>query len=181
MKATEVLRHEHEVVMLVLNGTRRVVGNLAGALQADPLLAEKLHGFFANFVDHCHHTKEERHLFPRLWQRGLPRGHGPTALMLKEHELGREIVRDIGDVLPGVAKGDAEAISKLRQALLDYDGLMREHIDKENRVLFMLAEDLLTDADNEELVAAFEQVETQEIGEGMHEKYHQLAHELAGQ
>jgi len=29
------------------------------------------------------------------------------------------------------------------------------------------------------LVKAFDQVEAEEIGEGVHEKYHQLAHELS--
>jgi len=30
-----------------------------------------------------------------------------------------------------------------------------------------------------QLSVAFEKVEAEEIGEGVHEKYHQLAHELA--
>jgi hypothetical protein len=35
-------------------------------------------------------------------------------------------------------------------------------------------------ADREALAEAFDRVETEEIGEGTHEKYHQWVHELVG-
>jgi len=57
--------------------------------------------------------------------------------------------------------------------------LLRAHIDKEDNVLFPMADQLLTAADQKELTEAFEKVEAEEIGEGVHDKYHQLAHELA--
>jgi hemerythrin-like domain-containing protein len=56
---------------------------------------------------------------------------------------------------------------------------LHDHIDKENKVFFPLAEGLFTPEDQRELLEAFEKIETEEIGEGVHEKYHQLAHELA--
>jgi len=42
-----------------------------------------------------------------------------------------------------------------------------------------MANRLLTARDQDELTEAFEKVEREEMGEGVHEKYHQLAHELA--
>ena len=42
-----------------------------------------------------------------------------------------------------------------------------------------MADRLLTPKECQEMVKAFDRVETEEIGEGVHEKYHQLAHDLA--
>jgi hemerythrin-like domain-containing protein len=56
---------------------------------------------------------------------------------------------------------------------------LRAHIDKENNILFPMADQLFTPKDQEELIEAFEKVEAEEMGEGVHEKYHQLAHDLA--
>ena len=42
-----------------------------------------------------------------------------------------------------------------------------------------MADKVFTPEDQQALVASFEKHEAEEIGEGVHEKYHQLAHELA--
>ena len=51
---------------------------------------------------------------------------------------------------------------------------------KEDNILYPMADGILTPADQAELAAAFDQVEAEEMGEGTHERYHQLAHEWAG-
>ena len=50
---------------------------------------------------------------------------------------------------------------------------------KQEKRLFPYAETVLTPKDMRDLAEAFEKVETEEMGEGVHEKYHQLAHDLA--
>jgi hemerythrin-like domain-containing protein len=55
---------------------------------------------------------------------------------------------------------------------------LRAHIDKEDNVLYPMADRLFTPEDQRALTKAFEKVEAEEIGEGVHEKYHQLAHDL---
>ena len=47
--------------------------------------------FSKNFTDVCHHTKEEKSLFPALEQAGLPSNMGPIAMMLIDHQRSREI------------------------------------------------------------------------------------------
>ena len=90
MKPTEELKHEHQIVLLILKAAEREVANIngGGALHVDEV--EKMVDFFQNFTDRCHHAKEEKHLFPSLQQHGLPVGSGPVAVMLAEHEEGRE-------------------------------------------------------------------------------------------
>jgi len=63
--------------------------------------------------------------------------------------------------------------------LRSYVQLLRAHINKENAVLFPMADQMLSPESQKELIEAFEIVESDEIGEGVHEKYHKLANELA--
>ncbi len=57
-----------------------------------PELIEMLRDFIRNFVDTCHHTKEEKHLCPMLESRGMSHDSGPIAVMLLEHTEGRRML-----------------------------------------------------------------------------------------
>ena len=89
------------------------------------------------------------------------------------------MMKAIAEGLPQAKAGDSVAIATVALNLRAYIGLLHDHIDKENNMIFPLAEGLFTPEDQRELLEAFEKVEAEEIGEGVHEKYHQLAHELA--
>ena len=49
---------------------------------------------------------------------------------------------------------------------------------KEENVLFPMADRVLTPADQAELEERFEQIETEVMGPGTHERYHQLLDDL---
>jgi len=104
---------------------------------------------------------------------------GPIAVMLQEHERGRQRVKAMAAPLPQARAGDRQAQEALAVNLCAYIEHLQAHIDKENNVLFSMADQLLTAQEQQSLVQAFEKHEAEEMGEGVHEKYHQLAHELA--
>ena len=178
MTPTEVLKHEHKIVLAVLEGAAREAQNIQATGTVDTEKVAKIVDFLRVFVDKCHHAKEERELFPKLQERGMPGDTGPIAVMLHEHALGRAEVAVIADALGRLTGGDTSAAAPLAEHLLVYAKLLREHIDKENGILFVMADRILTPADQENLGRAFETIETEEIGAGVHEQYHQFAHEL---
>lgn len=57
--------------------------------------------------------------------------------------------------------------------------LLENHIAKENNVLFPMGEKLFSETDKVALEKALALVEEIETGEGGHEKYHRLAHEIS--
>jgi len=178
MKPTDILKHEHKIVLAVLDGAEREAQSIQATGAVDVEKVAKIIDFLRTFVDKCHHSKEERKLFPRLQERGLPGDTGPIAVMLHEHTLGRSEVTAIAAALDEFTGGDASAASPLAEHLLGYVKLLRGHIDKENDILFAIADEILSPADQEDLSKAFEAIEAEEIGEGVHEQYHQFAHEL---
>lgn len=179
MGPTATLRHEHDIILLVLKGIERGAGSLAMTLKADPQWLDTIVDFVRNFADRCHHGKEEKYLFVRLQERGIPKDGGPIGVMLHEHELGREFIRAVADATPGAKEGEMSALTAAARHLMGYVELLEAHIAKENDILFPIADGVLTPADQQELTMAFERVEAEEMGEGTHERYHELAHRLA--
>jgi hemerythrin-like domain-containing protein len=62
-----------------------------------------------------------------------------------------------------------------------YVALLRQHILKEDNVLFPMADQVIPESEHDEVATAFERLEHEEVGEGIHEKYLALAAELENQ
>lgn len=179
MTPTETLKHEHQIVLLVLKGAGREARSSKKNGTSDITKVDQMLDFFKTFVDRCHHTKEERHLFPALERHSGSPKEAPIEVLLQEHEAGRQRVKAIGEALPEARLGRPDAVAEICENLLAYVKLLRSHIEKEDKFLFPFAEKVLTRKEQAALEDAFEKVEAEEMGEGVHEKYHQLAHDLA--
>lgn len=181
MTPIEILKHEHEVILMVLDAAQREAETLGATATVDAERIRKFLDFFRNFADRCHHAKEENHLFRRMIERGFPSEAGPIAVMLAEHDQGRAHLKAVEESLALASSGDASAAAEVRDHLIGYAEILRQHIDKENNVLYVMADQILAEQDQSDLSEAFDRVEAEEMGEGTHEKFHRLAHELAGQ
>jgi hemerythrin-like domain-containing protein len=149
---TQVLRDEHRLILRVLALIESATTRLAaGGALPDSWWNQAL-TWLREFADHNHHGKEERALFPALAKAGVPVQGGPVGVMLAEHERGRALMRamDAGD-----PRSRAEAAR-------DYVQLLREHIDKENGVLFPLAEAVLDEPVRQTLAREFEALEIEQ-------------------
>ena len=99
--------------------------------------------------------------------------------MLYEHEQGRAHVRGMDETREAAAAGDPAALERFISHAEGYLSLLREHIHKEDQILFQLADRTLTEEEQQALLAAFRKVEAEEMGVGTHETYLQIAGELA--
>ena len=153
MSPTDVLYSEHEIILQALSLLERAVDRIADAGSVSAADVADLVDFLASFADDLHHAKEEQLLFPALGEAGLPSHGGPVAVMLMEHEHGRAFLssmrRAAADWGSDAAKGAFE------DAALGYVELLRQHIHKENEILFPLAERALSEDAKAALSAAF--------------------------
>jgi hemerythrin-like domain-containing protein len=181
VRPTELLKHEHQIILMVLEAAEREAQRIqdTGAVRADDV--EHMVDFFRNFADRCHHAKEEDLLFAKMEERGVPMQGGPIGVMLHEHDEGRRHVTGVADALPQARGGDPAALGTVRANLLAFVHLLRAHIRKEDNVLYPMADQLFTVTDQQALAEGFDRVEAEEIGAGVHERYHQMAHDLASE
>ena len=136
--------------------------------------------FIRVFADGCHHGKEEDILFETMVEHGMPRELGPIAVMLGEHEQGRELVRTLTDLAarsaePGWSDADRQ---RIRQTVRSYAELLRQHIEKEDGILYPMAVTRLDAPTMADIARRFEAFEAEKTGPEQHEKLHALAEEL---
>lgn len=170
-RPVEVLKREHRVIERGLDALEAVMEEP----QIDAAFLRTAIDFFRSFADSCHHAKEEDQLFPVLESAGMPREGGPIGCMLHEHRIGRELVRQMSDSLDALVGGDAGAERAVRQAAAQYIVMLRQHIQKEDNVLFMMADRMLDSQRQGELGAAFELVSRNPEQNGRFEKYSAIA------
>ncbi len=179
MKPSDILKSEHRVIEQVLDCLEKMVEQVEGGGAVDAASVAQAVDFIHNFVDRCHHGKEESHFFPALEAKGYSRDCGPTGVMLREHELGRQHVGQMNDALAGAQSGDAAARERFIEHARAFISLLREHIHKEDHCLFGMADQAFSPGDQQQLLDAFTHVETEHMGTGTHEKYLRIADELA--
>lgn len=152
--ATGILRDEHDLILRALlsleaAAERLVVGGaLPGGLWTEMI------DWLRAFADHNHHAKEEKALFPAMVKAGVPAEGGPIAVMLEEHAEGRAL---LAAMRTGASVDQVAAAQR-------YIRLLRDHIDKENGLLFPLAEAVLDEREEAEVCREFTRTET-ELGE----------------
>ena len=120
-----------------------------------------------NYADGFHHEKEEQLLFPLMAEKGFSPQQGPIAVMLSEHVQGRNFVKGISEGIRKYRQGDKGAVNLIYENMLGYADLLRNHIAKENNVLFRMADNVLSEADQQHLLKEFSKVEKSNVCGGI--------------
>jgi hemerythrin-like domain-containing protein len=136
--STASLRRDHELIEKVIKAMESTIQLLNDGKQIPEFILLPVIDFSKNFTDVCHHSKEEKSLFPALEQAGLPTNMGPIAMMLIDHQRSREIGTEMeASAKEYLSSGDS---TKLVNDMQQYVEHITEHLWKENNKLFMMAE-----------------------------------------
>ena len=181
MKATEILRQEHQLILDVLDSLERGAQKLgAGSKMPEDFFVDA-GDFIRGFADDAHHRKEEGVLFKAMVKHGFSEEAGPVAVMLFEHGEARRFTQSLIESAEKLRGGDGSAREEVIMYAQSYIRLLRQHIMKENNILFDMADKVVPAAEHAEIEAGFARVEREEIPPGTHEKYRALALKLKAQ
>jgi hemerythrin-like domain-containing protein len=178
MKATDILIEEHVVIQRVIAALEIAARRIEQGQPLAPDFFIDAADFIKGFADGCHHKKEEGVLFKAMEAHGMPADSGPIAVMLAEHEQGRAYTRAMREAAQKLKDGDETARRAVVLNARGYANLLRQHIDKENEILFPMANRVIPRAEYDRVDEGFEHVEHEETGAGVHEKYLALAEKL---
>ncbi|MHB1131142.1 MAG: hemerythrin domain-containing protein [Chloroflexota bacterium] len=177
-EATEQLMGEHRAIERVIGLMGLAADSMDAGANPEPVLIGKGVSFFRDFVDKCHHAKEEHALFPAMEQRGVPRQAGPIGAMLADHEAGRVHVRAMAAALPAYEANEPDARATMSSNIKGYARVLKAHIQKEDNVLFPLSDRVLDEPTKAALFEEFERIEREETGPGEHEKHLSMIEEM---
>lgn len=141
----EELKSDHQNILAHLDDLEKVINQ-------PKINRAKVEEFlrFTEIFAEPHHQKEEKVLFPALEKRGIPNEGGPIGMMLLEHSTKRNYLVKMSEAL----KEKNE--SKLKENTKKMISLLRDHIYKEDNILYPCAQDVFT---KEELVNLASQCE----------------------
>ena len=142
----EILRNEHNIVLKVLNNleTDLEARNISQAKKSIELLEKEFNRHSLN--------KEEKILFPEI-EKFMPRENGPTGMMIIEHKDLTESIKKFKQI------NNSENLNETGSYIIN---LLREHIDKENNMLFMMAEMHLDNKQKEIILKKFKEIDLEE-------------------
>jgi hemerythrin-like domain-containing protein len=169
MNPIEKLMQEHRHILKAVELLEKGAAALEKGEDISPLFFRNAIDFVRNYADRYHHAKEEEILFVRLGEVGFSPEMGPVAVMLYEHDQGRGFISGLANATDIYASGDKSAVGDIVKYSISYATLLRQHIQKEDMVLYPMAENALGEAGISQLQPEFEKVELEKAG--VEEKY----------
>ena len=157
-ETTRILREEHVRILEVAGVLERIVEAEATESSLDLEALDDCVRFFRLFADACHHGKEEDLLFPELEARGLSASSGPIAVMLEEHRQARAHIQALAEGVEAAREGEQGASRRILDAAFSYVTLIRNHILKEDGVLFDMADRMVGPGGCQRLCARYARV-----------------------
>jgi hemerythrin-like domain-containing protein len=133
--------------------------------------------FFRTYADKFHHAKEEAQFFPMLEKRGVKPKGCPIGILHSEHEQGRLLVSALSDAIQKSRHGDAAANATIGSYIKNAIDFYRDHIWKEDYLLFPMSKKVLMESDQTELQQGFARVDM-EMGDRFQSKYRHVVESL---
>ena len=179
MVATEALKKDHRLIEKMLDILQKTAKKLDQGGDAPAEALKNVSVFIKTFADNYHHGKEEELLFKAMEEKGFPREGGPIGVMLIEHDEGRGYSHALAESIEKYSAGDNSAKKAIAENARNYSDLLSQHIPKEDGILYMMADNILSESFQEELLKKFDVVEKEKLGDGGWQKYADLVDQLA--
>ena len=177
MLATEHLMKEHQLILKYVALLESYV-ELSTKNREPSLLFEKAPVFIQfihEFADEFHHAKEENILFRYLEELGVLTHCNPIPQMLNEHGKARELVLNMENALL------TNDIAKLEINGVEYARLLKEHIYKEDNILYPMGERGLSDTAKSSLLKEYAETDERLDSQSIWYQYEALATDLESQ
>jgi hemerythrin-like domain-containing protein len=142
-KCVESMMEEHELIVAVLGSLQAMADKLAAGGTVPRQDVADFGRFFRDFADKCHHGKEEDRLFVKMVEAGFSREAGPVAVMLAEHDSGRQEVRGLLQIGAGPGPLTDPEQGRVIDCATQFVALLYGHIQKENNILYPMAQNTI--------------------------------------
>ena len=171
---TQILVAEHEIILRVIGAITKECHALKNERKnLDKKFFVSSIDFVRNYADKFHHAKEKDILFVEFCKNAHLAHCNPIEQMLYEHRLGREFIQNLEQ---GIKNNDK---NKAIENGLGYAALLEEHIYKENNILYPMADEILSDKAQKEMLRKFSEAERKNFKDGEIKKYLAFAKDIS--
>lgn len=151
--ALQILTDEHKNILKVIGALLKECDSIETGGKINKDFFKKGIDFIKGYADKFHHEKEEDILFIELRKDEVQMHCNPTQQMLYEHELGRSFINGLESE---IKKNNKE---KVIENARGYAHLLKDHIFKEDNILYPMADQSLSANVKNDMLKKFEQIE----------------------
>ena len=178
MRPTDLLKWEHDDVRGLLKILQAMTLRLVDGRRVDLEDLEWIFEFNRDYVDRFHHGREEYILYSSLKDEGVP--ECPLSELFAEHEITRSLAKVIRGYIEDYKQQEAGSRipPEIIEGCLSYIDLLLDHMDKEEKIFFPLADECFTKEAQERMAEKFQTFELERIGLGRKEELRTLIDHL---
>jgi hemerythrin-like domain-containing protein len=159
MRATDLLRDDHQLIERALAALAMATVQLEQGDAVRPGLFLGVVEFLGGFIHGMHYRRDEGVFFAAMERAGAPRTTGPLGVAIREHETSRVAARAIRTAAERWERGDETARKDLADEARRYVSLLKQHIAREDQLIFPMAEDMIPEEDHFQLLDDLVQLE----------------------
>gem|GEM_PF-3531489 len=173
-----MLKWEHDDVRGLLKILQAMTLRLVDGRRVDLEDLEWIFEFNRDYVDRFHHGREEYILYSSLKDEGVP--ECPLSELFAEHEITRSLAKVIRGYIEDYKQQEAGSRipPEIIEGCLSYIDLLLDHMDKEEKIFFPLADECFTKEAQERMAEKFQTFELERIGLGRKEELRTLIDHL---
>ena len=146
-KALTIIRDEHRTISAILHGMEYLVqGIRARRKQVDPRVFHAMLYYLDTFSERMHHPKEDKYLFKAMRERSAE-ADALIADLEEDHARGEESLRRLAQSLIRYEEGGEQEFPAFEREVENFVRNYRDHMRKEEDLLFPLAQKVLTIVD----------------------------------
>ena len=177
MEALRVISEDHRNLWRIAATIDIVADEMEAGSKVDPAFFNSVFDYIEQFMDGCHHAKEDDYLFPVLRARS-PEAAAVLDRLQAEHRNGPEILKALRVKLAATAAGTL-GNADFAAALRIYTQSLKSHIGTEEKEAMPLARELLSADDWASIDRAFLDSEDPLFGEKAKAEFRELYHRIA--
>ena len=141
MDSIKIMMEEHQYILRMLKVVRSACYRVMKGEAINYEDFNHMIDFIRQYADNHHHGKEEKFLFNEMVNNLGPVGNKLiTHGMLVEHDFGRLYISELKEALERVKNGDDESRLDVIANAIGYTHLLKRHIEKEDSVVYSLAQ-----------------------------------------
>lgn len=177
MTPTENLINEHKVI----NDLLGIMSKIAEKIKSKGIFytndIEDIMEFSKNYIEKSHHGKEQI-FYPVLASAEIPIEKEAISLMLYEHILTHNYLKDINNCVQNCKIGNAFSGEILAETLMNYVLLEERHMQKEVNIIYPIANDVLSNEQQNQILIQFDEIEQMIENKEFHNNYQKLLRNL---
>jgi len=178
MTPTENLINEHKKINELLDIMSKIALKIKSKDVFYPNDVEEVVKYLINIIENSHHGKEDDVFYPELISSGIPKETAPLSIINYEHLISVNYLKDISSCVVNCKIGNDFSGELLADSLTNYVIAIKNHIQREEEIVFPIANEVFSIEKQNDILQRFEIIEQKYISNSFNDQFDELLNKI---